>query len=76
MQNAILVVKQPDDLYLTSLVRSESFNMIADPPTSSMAVLTPASNQPPIQVQGSTIPSIVLPLYSSNKIQQSWCCVR
>ena len=58
---------QPDDLYLTSLVRSESFNMIADPPTSSMAVLTPASNQPPIQVQGSTIPSIVLPFYRLTK---------
>ena len=58
---------QPDDLCLTSLVRSESFNMIADPPTSSMAVLTPASNQPSIQVQGSTIPSIVLPFYRLTK---------
>ena len=35
---------QPDDLCLTSLVRSESFNMIVDPPTSLMAVLTSASN--------------------------------
>ena len=58
---------QPDDLYFTSLVRCESFNMIVDPPTSSMAVLTPASNQPQIQVQGSTIPSIVLPFYRLTK---------
>ena len=54
---------QPDDLCLSALVRSESFSMIVDPPTSSMAVLTPASNQLPIQVQGSIIPSIVLPFY-------------
>ena len=58
---------QPDDLCLTSLVRCESFNMIVDPPTSSMAVLTLASNQPPIQVQASTIPSIVLPFYRLTK---------
>ena len=58
---------QPDDLCLTSLVRSESFNMNVDPPTNSMAVLIPASNQPPIQVQASTIPSIVLPFYRLTK---------
>ena len=58
---------QPDDLCLTSLVRSESFSMIVDPPTSSMAVLIPASNQPPIQVQASTIPGIVLSFYRLTK---------
>ena len=58
---------QPDDLCLTSLVRPESFNMTVNPPTSSMAVLTPPSNQPPIQVQASTIPSIVLPFYRLTK---------
>ena len=58
---------QSGDLYLTSLVRSESFNMIVDPPTSSMIVLTSASNQPPIQAQASTIPSIALPFYRLTK---------
>ena len=34
----------PYGLCLTSLVRSESFNMIVDPLTSSIAVLTAALN--------------------------------
>ena len=58
---------QLDDLCLTSFVRSKSFNMIVDPPTSLMPVLTSASKQPPIQVHASTIPSIVLPFYRLTK---------
>ena len=65
---------QPTDLCLTSLVRSESFSIIVHPLTNSMVVLTPASNQLTIQVQTSTIPSIVLPFYRLTK-SNSRCAV-
>ena len=45
-ENVASCQTQTDDSCFTYPVRSESFNMIVDPSTSEMAILTSLSNQP------------------------------
>jgi hypothetical protein len=58
---------QTDDSYFTQLARSESFNMIVDPPSSAVPIVTTLSNQLSIERQANITNSISLPLYRLKK---------